>query len=174
MASKLKRAALYPVACLVSDKAGQNLARWCSRRLSKQLMVILAQGAVADEFLDILLKGMDLSLCLCRGYRRNIEGFRGTYLFRTADESVVAAAVFANGAMRVLDKGVENWDVRVTFRDVAALASFLLAPDRDLINAVLENRVMVDGNLNYIYKLGFMVVDLAKRFGVLPLVVGGS
>ncbi len=171
MASKLKRAALYPIACLVPDQATQTIARWCSRRLSKQLAAILAQGDVADEFLGVLLKGMDLSLCLCRGYRKNIEGFQGTYLFRTADENVVGAAVFANGTMQVLDDSVENWDVRVTFRDAAALGSFLLSPDRDLINAVLENLVMVDGNLNYIYKFGFMVVDLARRFGMLPLVV---
>lgn len=166
MASKLKSIALRPIPHIFSDRAGTTLAKWFSRSLAKQ---ITAQ--VTDDFLELLLRGMDLSFCLSKGYRKNIEGFKGTYLFRTQHDEVVTTATFDGGNMRVHEKDVGHPDVQVTFKDPEALRSFLLSTDRDIINSVLENKVEVKGNLNYIYKLGFMVTDLAKRLGVLPLMV---
>jgi hypothetical protein len=45
------------------------------------------------------------------------------------------------------------------------LRAFLLSKNQDILDSVLANTVEVDGNLNYIYKFGFMVRDLIRRLG---------
>ena len=101
-----------------------------------------------------------------KGYRKNIEGFEGRYLFRTAGELVVSSAVFQGGEMFVKQGSITDWDVRVTFKNVTALREFLFSRDQDILNSLLANEVEIDGNLNYIYKFGFMARDLAHRLGV--------
>jgi hypothetical protein len=123
-------------------------------------------GEATDIFVELLLKGMDWAFCLMKGYRKNIEGFEGRYLFRTANEDVVSSAVFRGGDMSVKDHGITDWNVRITFRSTTALKEFLFSRDQDILNSLLANEVEIDGNLNYIYKFGFMARDLAHRLGV--------
>ena len=147
------------------------MGKFSLKKLEKELL-----GEVTDEFLELLLivmkfafsidKALDLSLSPFEGYRKNIEGFRGSYLFMTSDNLVAASAIFANGDMKVEDDPIDDWDVRVTFKDAASLRAFLFSKDQDILNSLLENKVEVDGNLNYIYKFGFMARDLGRRIGV--------
>ncbi len=123
-------------------------------------------GEVTDEFLELLLKGMDLAFFFSGSYRKNIKGFKGRYLFLTSDNLVAASAVFEDSDMKVLEDAIDDWDVRVTFKDAASLRAFIFSKDQDILNSLLENRVEVDGNLNYIYKFGFMARDLGRRLGV--------
>ena len=123
-------------------------------------------GALTDKFLEILLGGMSLAFLLLRGFRRNLTGFSGEYLFRTADGAVAAEARFANGRMEVLHEADNAYDVAITFKDPAALRKFLFSRDQDILASILANEVSVDGNLNYIYKFGFMARDLVHRLGV--------
>ncbi len=133
-----------------------------SKRIKDQIY-----GEVTDEFLELLLKGMDLAFFFSGGYRKNIEGFKGRYLFRTADNMVTASAIFQDGDMQVRENGIKDWDVMVTFKNAAALRSFLFSKDQDILNSILANEVEVDGNLNYIYKFGFLAKDLGRRLGVI-------
>lgn len=147
------------------------MGKFSLKKLEKELL-----GEVTDEFLELLLivmkfafsidKALDLSLSPFEGYRKNIEGFRGSYLFMTSDNLVSASAIFANGDMKVEDDPIDDWDVRVTFKDASSLRVFLFSKDQDILNSLLENKVEVDGNLNYIYKFGFMARDLGRRIGV--------
>ncbi len=123
-------------------------------------------GEVTDEFLELLLKGMDLAFFFSSSYRRNINGFKGRYLFRTSDNKVAASAIFKDSDMQVRDSAIEDWDVRVTFKNAKALRNFIFSKNQDILNSILANEVEVDGNLNYIYKFGFLARDLGKRLGV--------
>ncbi len=134
-------------------------------------------GKVTDKFLELLLKGMEGAFAASKdkivsiftdkfkGYHKNIEGFKGRYLFRTANNSVLDSAVFENGDMDVM-KDIDDWNVRVTFKNPAALRDFLFSQNQDILDSILANTVEVDGNLNYIYKFGFMARDLRKRIGL--------
>jgi len=124
-------------------------------------------GEATDKFLEMLLKGMDLAFFISGSYRKNIEGFRGRYLFKTADAMVEASVTFKDGDMKVNPDAIDDWDVMVTFKNHTALRDFLFSRDQDILNSILANQVEVDGNLNYIYKFGFMARDLAKRVGAL-------
>ena len=68
--------------------------------------------------------------------------------------------------MKVYDHTIDDWDVMVEFRNAAALSSFLLSKEQDILESLLRNDVQVKGNANYIYRYAFLVRDLAHRLGV--------
>lgn len=138
-----------------------SMALW-SKSLKEEIL-----GKVTDEFLEMLLKGMDIAFFISGSYRKNIEGFRGRYLFKTADGTVAASVIFKDRDMEVKDDAIDDWDVMVTFENHTALRNFLFSRNQDILNSILSNEVEVEGNLNYIYKFGFMARDLAKRVGAL-------
>lgn len=162
MKSFLKRIFLRPIPYIFTDKVGNYITKLSLRGLKNEL-----SGRVTDKFLELLLKGMDLTFTLSKGYRKNIKQFTGCYLFKTADHLVAASAVFKDGKMKVRKDAVEDWDIRVTFKDSKALLAFIFSEDQDILDSLLANEVEVDGNLNYIYKFGFMARDLSRRLGVI-------
>lgn len=161
MAFMLKRVLLRPIPYIFSDRVGDFITRLWSRKLREELY-----GKVTDRFLELLLRGMDLAFYLSKGYRKNIKGFEGRYLFRTADNLVAATATFKDGDMQVHEESTDDWDVRITFKDATALSAFIFSKDQDILDSILANDVEVDGNLNYVYKFGFMARDLGHRIGV--------
>ena len=161
MTSRLKRPSLRPIPYLFSDRVGLFITKLWSKRLREQLY-----GKVTDKFLELLLGGMDLAFCLSKGYRKNIKDFEGRYLFRTADNLVAAAVTFKDGDMEVHQEAIDDWDVCITFKDAVVLNAFIFSRDQDILNSLLKNDVELDGNLNYIYKFGFMARDLGHRLGV--------
>ena len=158
---RIGRFLVKAIPIVLTDATGGLVNKLRARRLKREI-----EGQATDLFLELLLTGMDWAFCLVKGYRKNIEGFEGRYLFRTAGELVVSSAVFQGGEMFVKQGSITDWDVRVTFKNVTALREFLFSRDQDILNSLLANEVEIDGNLNYIYKFGFMARDLAHRLGV--------
>jgi len=146
------------------------LTRLGAKKLKRQLL-----GEATDRLIEFLLKAMSLSFYLLKkdinyqNHLRDSEGqpFEGRYLFQTTTgDGIVASATFEDGYMHVRKKAISDWDVKVTFTDGKALRSFLFSEDQDIINSLAENEVEVEGNLNYIYKFGFMAKDLLRRIDV--------
>lgn len=137
-----------------------------SQRLRKKI-----DTELTDKLLEVLLRSLDLIFAIWGDFRKNIEGFQGRYVFATApavgsDRVVEESAIFENGDMRRDEHAIPDYDVKVTFADTAALRSYILSTDQDILKLMLENKVAVEGNVNYIYKFLFMVKDLFKRFGI--------
>jgi hypothetical protein len=124
------------------------------------------EGKLTDKFVEILFFSMQAAFILLASYRRNLRGFRGSFVLRTADRRVAASAVFGNDKMLVKTKAVPSPSVTVTFKDSAALRQFLFSKDQDVLASLLANEVELDGNLNHIYKFGFMARDLTRRLGI--------
>ena len=128
------------------------------------------EDVLATALLEILLDGMSLAFVLLSGFRRNLAGFSGKYLFRTANDGVARGALFASRRMQVLRWEFTDYDVAVTFKDSAALLRFLFSHDQDILDSLLSNDVAVDGNVNYIYKFAFMARDLIGRLKLTDLI----
>jgi hypothetical protein len=128
------------------------------------------EDVLATALLEILLDGMSLAFVLLWGFRRNLAGFSGKYLFRTANDGVARGALFASRRMQVLRGEFADYDVAVTFKDSAALLRFLFSHDQDILDSLLSNDVAVDGNVNYIYKFAFMARDLIGRLKLTDLI----
>lgn len=146
---------------LLSEKVGLIISRLFGKKLAREI-----DDQVTDKFLELLLNALDLSFTLSSDFRRNIQNFKGRYLFTTSDKSAETYAVFNNGSMMVYDKQMNGWNVKVTFKDTPALKQFIFSRNQDILDSLLTNTVEVDGNLNYLYKFGFMSRDLMRRLGI--------
>ena len=131
-------------------------------------------GTIADWTLENLLVVMKLAfeasnafpaaLLNLQGYDANIEGFNAVYAFATENDAVQSAAIFKDGEMLVeRDPELDNWDIKVNFKDVDALWKLIFSGGTDIVESVLANDVQVYGNLNYLFKFGFMARDLKER-----------
>jgi hypothetical protein len=121
----------------------------------KRLEQSLSEG-LAEDFLTILLEVMRLAFLFDRDYRRNIDGFGGRYLFRSADRDITVSATFAGGEMRVEEQEIPDPHVTVIFKDGRALMHFLLSGNPDILGSMLRQEVTPEGNLNYLYKFAYM------------------
>lgn len=115
---------------------------------------------MAEEFLQTLLNLMMIVFVVNYDYRRNIKNFEGRYQFCSKDGQVTIAAVFHNGRMAVMEKKIERPNITITFRDGKTLLNFIISPRQDILGSMLRHDVVTDGNLNYLYKFGFMAKQL--------------
>jgi hypothetical protein len=145
----------------LGEEARRLLARRLCARLVRQL-----EGQATDEFLELLLEGLSLAFHLWGDFKENLRDFRGAYLFRTADGAVAVSATFADMKLTVHEGPVAAWDVAVTFASPRALWKFLLSRDQDILDSLLRDEVTVEGNINYVYKLGFMARELTRKLGI--------
>jgi hypothetical protein len=137
-----------------------NIFRKWQQKRARQQFIKCIQDEIAESFLELILKLMSLAFKLDRGYRKNIEGFTGKYQFRSVDNSVTVAAIFNGKALKVKEALIPDADVSVIFKDGQALMNYLLAQDRDILKMVLNNEVILKGNLNYMMKFGYMANHL--------------
>jgi hypothetical protein len=155
----LRNSALRALRYIFSERAERLLLPWMSRKLARELREV-----ATDDFLEALLYGMEVAFCLCPDYRRNLDGFEARYVFETADKAVAATSDFKGGHMNTDHRAAaENWKTRVTFSSAKALRDFLFSKDQDILNTMLANEVHLEGNLNYVYKFGYLARDLERR-----------
>lgn len=133
--------------------------RWWRKRVERRFLECL-QSQAAEEFLMLLLKLMSLSFKIDEDFRRNIKGFTGRYQFRSIDNSVTIAAMFTGKDLRVKERLIPDADVSVIFKNSNSLMNYLLATDRDILRLILNNEVVLEGNVNYIFKFGYMANHL--------------
>lgn len=161
MLMQLRNKVLSALSFLLSDGLAQRLAKLLTKRFVEQV-----RTNATDDFLELLLRAMNLAFCLSRKYRKNLDDFSAKYVFSTADGKVGATARFDGGHMHVEDAPAEDFTVRVRFKDANALRRFLFGKKQDILGSVLDNDVQVDGNINYVYKFGFMARALERQLGI--------
>lgn len=133
------------------------------------------EASVTDSLLLFLLNMMEIAFDIAplfvlggplQDYHKQIQGFDACYLFETQD-GVHTYATFHDGSMDVPATDPDSWNVRITFKSEHDLLRFLLKRGQgDVLDQVLGNKVEVSGNLNYLFKFGFMARDLLKRIGL--------
>jgi hypothetical protein len=133
--------------------------RWQQKRWQQQFLRCL-QGEAAEDFLQLILNLMRLAFKLDKDFRKNILGFTGKYQFRSIDNSLTVAATFNGKDLKITEKLIPDADVTVIFKDSPALMNYLLAADRDILKMVLNNEVVLKGNMNYMMKFGYMANHL--------------
>lgn len=160
--------------CEIIVELGCRLAAFC---LPKPLWLRLIRSRfkalekaiennLTDRFLELLLHGMKLGLLLLPGYRRNLNGWNATLIFCTRDKHIGATTHFKNDWMFIEETVSAKANSTVLFKDGSALRTFLFAKDQDIFNSLMANTVEVEGNLNHVYRFGFLAKDLLFRLGV--------
>ncbi len=158
----LKKWFLKFLSWLFSRRVRDWLAKVFSRKWVDKL-----QGQITDEFAEALFRVLQVAAWVCRDFRKeNLRGFRARYVVSSDDGKVSVTADFHDGEVDVKDEAQGDWTVRIRFRDADAFRKFLLSDNQDVLKAILEDAVEVDGNVNYVYKLGYMAKDLELRLGL--------
>jgi hypothetical protein len=127
------------------------------------LKKIPGAGFIGDKLCELLLYGMDMTLAFSRSCRAGIKNFKGKYVFMTKNGDITASAAFDNGDMKVFHDRIDASNVQVVFTDEAAFMEFLFAENQDILNSILENKVEVKGNLNYLYRFGYLAKTVRDR-----------
>jgi len=163
MLKQLQRWLLQLLGRLFSDAWANALARLFTRRSVDRIRV-----EATEDILDVLLYAMEVCFYLDPSYRNdNLQNFSGVYVFTAAERPIRGTARFANGRMYASPEAEKEFTVRVRFKNAEALRRFLFKGSPDVIDALLDDEVELDGNLNYLYKFGFMVTDLQRRLELL-------
>lgn len=145
---------------MLEDWAG-GFADWSLETLSNAW-----DGTISDQSLEALLRTMQWAFENIDGYDENIKKptpFEAVYVFGADDGSVQATARFHDGNMVVYDTPAAQWDLKVSFKDVAAFWRFIFSGGDDILPLILNHEVEAYGNINYLHKFGFMAKDLKKR-----------
>lgn len=135
-----------------------NNARTAIETLQKQL-----EADFTEEILEALLRAMSLIFLFSRKYRRSIENFSGSYMFKGRNDSFLVAARFDGAEMKVHKNPIENPSITIAFKDPAALRNFIFSPKPDILSAILRQDVTLEGNLNYLYKFAYMANHLRLK-----------
>ena len=147
---------------------GDVVAGWLADP-SLELLLSIMQGAIqisTKPYCPPRLKGYHENLQY--GDKENPFYFSGKYLF-DAKGGARSGAVFKSGEMERKPQGIDDWNVRVVFKNDRALVRYLLkgvdvgGVKVDAAEAMLKNEVQVFGNFNYLFKFGYMTKDLLDR-----------
>ncbi len=109
------------------------------------------------ELVEALLKGLGLLAAIHPVLKEDISGLQATYCLATRDKGMNVYARFHNGALTASRAPGGPVQVTLIFRDSAALLKLASSPKPDLLNAMLQQQVSFEGNLNYLLKLAYLL-----------------
>ena len=141
--------------------------------LVRKSFVSQLKEEVTEEFVKILLQFLRISCCLDKYLRQSIENFNGKIEFRSENKGIRVVAEFRDGYLypRELEPNeplVPPANACVVFKNPEAVKNFLLPPGglqgrRDVLRSYLNNEVRLEGNLNYIYRFGFLATHVQRH-----------
>ena len=148
-----------------------DLADW--ERLSFQELGEKFLNSLEDEAAEAFLQGLffllKVKFALDPAFRRNIENFQAVYQFKSKDDGFGVLLEFANGDLSFRQGLSDDATITIIFKDGGSLIRYLISQKKDVFQALLHNEIQVSGNLNYIYKLGFLANHLQLELtGNLP------
>lgn len=156
-----------------NEKMQQSLIEKRLKELKSQIEAYAA-GEVLDKLLYVLLEAMALLFMFNKKYRKNIKNFKASCVIRSEDERIDVTAVFGKipflltkiDGMDVKDTAIPNPTTAVTFKDGKVMAAFLLSGNTDIIEAMLDNKLSVSGNLNYLFKFIYLILQIPELLGI--------
>ena len=115
----------------------------------------------------VLLHLFALQFNLRPALKRYMKGSTGwinfSIGFRTVTGSVNQSIVFKDGHVKVLGHIPSNTDVVLNFVDEDTLKEMLNITPNEVLNLILQNRLMLEGNLSYLQLFNFYVALLMGK-----------
>ena len=114
----------------------------------------------------ILLKLMAANVNLRPGIKKYLRSTDGwidfTLGIKTVNDSVKKAISFKNGKATVLDYIPEHAECRLVFTDEATLRQMISLPPNEVMNLLLKNRMITEGNMSFLQIFNFLISLLMK------------
>jgi hypothetical protein len=147
------------------------------RRLARNKFLNQVKEEATEEFLKILLQFLRFCSYLDEYLRQSIGTSKWKIELRSEDKDIRVLAEFENGHVKPRElepneQVVPPANASVVFKNPEAVKNFLLPPGglqgrRDVLRSYLNNEIRLEGNLNYIYRFGFLATHVQLPF--LPL-----
>ncbi|MCL2293879.1 MAG: hypothetical protein FWC36_03330 [Spirochaetes bacterium] len=122
--------------------------------------ILCLEGKTSENFLFTLLNLMSLIILVDPKFRKNVENFDARYVFMYKSENLYIVAHFKNNKLNVKKSRVTDPNLTLVFKDGKALFKLLLSESPDVLNAILNQEVDFNGNLNYLNKFAYMAMRL--------------
>jgi hypothetical protein len=118
---------------------------------------------VGEEFLELLVNALGAARFFDPVLEKSMKGFDGRIQLKNEDNEIRVLAEFKDNGLKAKElKPKEELkpsaDATIVFKDYRALMNFLLPEGgrRDVLKSLLNNEVRLEGNLNFIYRFGFL------------------
>lgn len=129
------------------------------KELEKKLLDAV-EGRITENVMDVVLSLMSVLFVLDKNYRKNIHNFEAVYVFTDQNDDFYVAARFHKDRLTIQNKKVDNPNFILRFRDNEALVKLLFSGAPDILNAMLNQQVDFEGNVNYINKFAYMALHI--------------
>ncbi|MCL6583427.1 MAG: hypothetical protein K6U11_07275 [bacterium] len=133
----------------------RQFQQWQFRRAKRKFQQCVA-GESAETFPQVLFHLIDLLFKMNPDFRKSIQGFTGSYQFKSEDRRVAFLATFDHDRLTIEETISAEADITITFKDSRGIINTLISPRKDILKTLRENEVALQGNPNYFYKLGFL------------------
>jgi hypothetical protein len=147
------------------------------RCLARKKFANQVKEEVTEEFLKILLQFLRFCSYLDEYLWQSIGTSKWKIELRSEDKDIRVLAEFENGHVKPRELEPDEplippANASVVFKNPEAVKNFLLPPGgltgrRDVLRSYLNNEIRLEGNLNYIYRFGFLATHVQLPF--LPL-----
>lgn len=149
---------------MVQSALNTLLFRHLRTEILKNKFIKIVETEAVEGFVEILLKLMSLILCIDKDFRRNIKDFNAKYLLMDKAGKFTIWVILQDEKLTVSEKPIEGSNATIIFKDQHALFNFIISPNPDIINALLNQDVTFKGNMNYITKFVYMAKHLRIQF----------
>ncbi len=138
-----------------------------SLRNGRPMPVSAFKGRFTRSLTHVLLNVMAMMYNHRKSLRqtlRTVDGWQDFIIgFRTENRGVEKAAVFNQGAMTILNTIPDNADAVLEFMDESTLLNMLRVTPNEVLNLILENRMVLTGNLSALQLFNYLVSVLVGR-----------
>ena len=116
-------------------------------------------GAVANRLANAVLQffAVEFSKTKKREYLRTVDGWLDFSIGLTTEDGSVAQSIwFENGNAKVRNT-VEGVDTKLTLQDVSVLGQLAVLPPNEVLNLLLKNKMVANGNFAYLQMFNFLI-----------------
>jgi len=117
----------------------------------------------APSVLRTMLEFMCLAYSSNFELRKHLKNIRAIYLFRFKNYDTQIALEMNKEVMRVFRGNIDQPDVILTFNDSEALRKLFFSVKPDILDMMLKQDIVTDGNLVYMYKFMYMLRHLRTK-----------
>ncbi len=116
-------------------------------------------GAVANRLANAVLQffAVEFSKTKKKEYLRTVDGWLDFSIGLTTEDGSVAQSIwFENGNAKVKNT-VEGVDTKLTLQDVGVLGQLAVLPPNEVLNLLLKNKMVANGNFAYLQMFNFLI-----------------
>ncbi len=114
----------------------------------------------AGLLIEYALQIVKIHLFLNADLRKQVDAFNAQYMIELDGLEKPISVIFKNGVMDVVRKSIDKPDLTIKITDINNLLKYVLSEKPDILSALLKQHIIFDGNLNYLFKMAYLMKRL--------------